>query len=254
MSTPFTGVGVALLTLFDDRAEVDLEATVAHAVRLVDAGVRAVVVTGSTGEAAALEADERVALVAAVRAAVDDGIPVIAGTGAPSARQAVELTRGAREAGADGYLVLSPARVSDPTDYYHEVAAAADGDPVLAYHFPAVSSPGIGLDVLPRLEVDGIKDSSGDAERLLAEVTGDVGAVYTGSSALLVHAGAIGCAGAILALANVEPERCAAAFAGDGDAQRTLEEPNRRVKREFPHGLKQLLADRHGTSTVTRIG
>lgn len=254
MSAPFTGVGVALVTLFDPDGEVDVDATATHAVRLVDAGVRAVVVAGSTGEAAALDADERVALVSGVRAAVDGAVPVLAGTGAPSARQAVELTRRSREAGADGHLVLSPPRVADPGGYYREVVAVAGAVPVLAYHFPAVSPPGIALDLLPGLGVDGIKDSSGDPERLLTEVTMDAGAVYTGASALLVQAGAVGCTGAILALANLEPERCTEAFAGDGDAQRALAEPNRRVKRDFPRGLKGLLAERHGTSTVTRIG
>ena len=77
---PFRGVGVALLTLFDDDLEVDVPATAAHAARLVELGVQAVVVAGSTGEAGALEPHERAALVGAVRQAVD--VPVRAGTGA----------------------------------------------------------------------------------------------------------------------------------------------------------------------------
>jgi 4-hydroxy-tetrahydrodipicolinate synthase len=85
VTAPFEGVGVALVTLFDDRGELDAPASADLAVRLVEAGVRAVVVAGSTGEAAALSADERSALLDAVRAAVppSSGVPVIAGTGAP---------------------------------------------------------------------------------------------------------------------------------------------------------------------------
>ncbi|HEU0172486.1 MAG TPA: dihydrodipicolinate synthase family protein, partial [Acidimicrobiales bacterium] len=55
---PFTGVGVALVTLFDPTGELDAEATARHAGHLVDRGVRAVLVAGSTGEAAALDPDE----------------------------------------------------------------------------------------------------------------------------------------------------------------------------------------------------
>ena len=72
----FTGVGVALATLFDHDGEVDAKATAEHAATLVDLGVRAVVVAGSTGEAAALTATERVALLTETRRAVPAGVPV----------------------------------------------------------------------------------------------------------------------------------------------------------------------------------
>jgi 4-hydroxy-tetrahydrodipicolinate synthase len=71
----FDGVGVALVSLFDEAGELDAPATAAHARRLVhDHGVRGAVVAGSTGEAAALDPDERTRLLTAVRDAVD--IPV----------------------------------------------------------------------------------------------------------------------------------------------------------------------------------
>src|SRR5690606_41062189 len=110
---PFEGVGVALVTLFDRDGELDAGTTAELAARLVEAGVRAVVVAGSTGEAAALEPDERSALLAAVRGAVGGRVPVLAGTGAPSARQAVALSRRAAGDGADARLVLSPPRTED---------------------------------------------------------------------------------------------------------------------------------------------
>ena len=164
----FTGVGVALVTLFDDEGEIDAPATADHAGRLVEAGVEAVVVAGTTGEAAALDADERSDLLMAVRYVVDGRIPVLAGTGAASARQAVYLSKRAADDGADGLLVLSPGNTADPRPYYERVAAAVDV-PVLAYHFPKVSSPGVPVDVLRQLPVAGIKDSSGEAERLIVE-------------------------------------------------------------------------------------
>jgi 4-hydroxy-tetrahydrodipicolinate synthase len=82
----FRGVGVALATLFEDDGEVDVKATADLAANLADVGIRAVVVAGSTGEAAALTAEERVALLTETRRAVPAGVPVIAGTGGPSGR------------------------------------------------------------------------------------------------------------------------------------------------------------------------
>jgi 4-hydroxy-tetrahydrodipicolinate synthase len=250
----FTGVGVALVTLFDDHGEVDAPATAHLAARLADRGVRAVVPAGSTGEAAALSGDERTALVREIRARIPDEVPVIAGTGAASAAQAATLTRAAIDAGADAVLVLSPPRSADPGPYYEAVREAAGDTPVLAYHFPGVSPPGIPVSHLPKLPVDGIKDSSGDADRLLELAVGYERPVYVGSSALLVQAGAIGCAGAILAAANVEPETAAAAFGGDGHAQRHLFEAHRAVSDRFPKGLKEALAERFGVSARSRMG
>ena len=92
MAALFSGVGVALVTLFDDEANLDAPATAELAARLADLGVRAMLVAGTTGEAAALRPEERSEVVAAVRAAVPAQVPVIAGGGAPSGRQAAELT------------------------------------------------------------------------------------------------------------------------------------------------------------------
>jgi 4-hydroxy-tetrahydrodipicolinate synthase len=250
----FTGVGVALATLFDDDGEVDAKATAEHAATLVERGVRAVVVAGSTGEAAALTAEERTTLLTETRKAVPSGVPVVAGTGAPSARQAAALTRDARETGADAVLALCPPRTSDPRPYYDAVAAAAGDLPALAYHFPQTAPPGIPVELLPDLPVKGIKDSSGDPERLLAELEVFEGWLYVGASSVVLLAGALGCTGAILAVANVDPERSVAAFAGDPDAQRGLFAAHKRVRHQFPHGLKQAIADRFGTSPTTRLG
>lgn len=250
----FTGVGVALVTIFDDTLSVDSAATAELAARLVPAGVRAIVVAGTTGEAAALDPDERGALVRAVRSAVPAAVPVIAGTGAATGRQAAALTTMAIDAGADAVLALSPPRVGDPRRYYDAVAKAAGGVPVLAYSYPAVAPPGVPADALPDLPVAGIKDSSGDVEWLLAALSTYAGAVYVGSSALLTAAGQLGAAGAILALANVEPERCAAAFAGDVDAQLALFPAHRAAGGDFPAGLKRLVATRWGFSPAQRIG
>lgn len=254
MNPVFTGAGVALVTLFDSAGELDAPATAAHAERLVELGVRAVVVAGSTGEASALSFGERTELLRAVRARVPAGVPLIAGTGAPSARQAAELTASAREEGADAVLTLSPPGAADPRPYYAAVAAAARELPVLGYHWPDMSPPGIPVAMLGDLPIAGCKDSSGDAGRLLETLTRWDGPLYTGSSALLAFAGPLGCAGAVLALANADPERCAAAFTGDFQAQRDLAGGHLRSLESFPSGIKRLTAERFGTSTTTRLG
>ena len=249
----FTGVGVALATLFDEAGELDAKATAGHAATLVELGVRAVVVAGSTGEASALTSAERVALLTETRKAVPAEVPVIAGTGAPSARQAAALTRQAREAGADAVLALCPPRNNDPRPYYQALADAAGDLPCLAYHFPQASPPGVPVEALPDLPVQGLKDSSGNPERLLAELQVFHRPLYVGSAPLLLMAGSLGIAGAILAVANVDPEHAIAAFAGDPAAQQSLFAAHKRVQARFPLGLKEAIADRFGTSTTTRL-
>ncbi|MGI9023548.1 MAG: dihydrodipicolinate synthase family protein [Acidimicrobiales bacterium] len=252
----FTGVGVPVVTLFDASGALLAEATAEHAARLVELGVRAVVVAGSTGEAAALSPAERVTLLDAVRSAVPPatGVPVIAGTGAPSARQAVALTKAAADHGADAVLVLSPPGTDDPRLYYDRVAVAAGRVPVLAYHFPVMSAPGIPFAALGDLPVVGCKDSSGDPDRLLETVAGWDRALYTGSSALLSFAGPLGCAGAIVTLANVEPERCVEAFDGDVAAQLALADAHEASGVRLPVGIKELTARRFGTPVTVRVG
>ena len=253
MTELFGGVAVALVTVFGDQGGVDPAATAALAGDLVARGMRAVLVCGTTGEAATLTGAERVALIEAVRAAVPEGVPVIAGTGAPSAWQATMFTSDAVRAGADAVLAWSPAGCGDLGGYYTAIGAAAGGRPVLAYHVPWISSPGVPVAALSALPVAGIKDSSGSADRLLDELAHYEGATYTGSSALLALAGPMGAAGAILALANVEPEDCCRAFAGDAAAQLALADRHLEVRDGGPAALKQILAKTRPMSAMSRV-
>jgi 4-hydroxy-tetrahydrodipicolinate synthase len=253
MDPVFTGIGVALVTLFDAQQQLDADATAGLAARLVELGADAIVVAGTTGEADALDDDERLQLFGAVRAAVGDAV-VVGGTGAASTHQAARLTARATDTGVDAVIARTPRGLADPTGYYRELAAAAGATPVLAYHFPAVSPPGIPVETLSTLPVAGCKDSSGDPTRLLATVDSYAGPVWTGNPALLHMAGALGCAGGILALANVAPELCAAAFAGDADAMRKFTPAHLACERDFPRGVKQLVAERFGTSETLRMG
>ena len=188
-----------------------------------------------------------------MRAAVPAEVPVLAGTGAPTGRQAAELTERALAVGADAVLALSPPGVADPRPYYEAVAKAATR-PLLAYHFPGAAAPGIPVDLLPELPVSGLKDSSGDAARLLHERDVLAGDLYTGAASLIGLCGAIGAAGALVAAANAAPEQCVAASGGDGQAQVRVAAVDRAASADFPAGYKRAAADRFGTSVVTRVG
>jgi 4-hydroxy-tetrahydrodipicolinate synthase len=253
VTTLFSGVGVALVTVFGGSGEVDPESTGKLAADLAGRGVRAVLVCGSTGEAATLSDADRVAVIEAVRAAVPAGVPVIAGTGAPSAWQATALTRAAVRAGADAVLTWCPVGCEDLVGYFSAVHEAAGGHPVLAYHNPWMACAAIPVGTLASLPVTGLKDSSDSPDRLLDELAHYQGETYVGSSALLALAGPMGADGALLALANVDPEGCARAFGGDAGAQRGLAGQHLEVRRGGPAAIKRILAAAGGISPATRL-
>ncbi|WP_298347439.1 dihydrodipicolinate synthase family protein [Ferrimicrobium sp.] len=250
----FRGIGVALVTLFDDAGELDLKATVEHGARLVELGVTGILVAGTTGEASALDDNERARLIRELRAILPSSIPVFAGTGQPSARAAVHTSKRAIDSGADALLVLSPPRSLDPRPYYEAIAEACPTAPILAYHFPAASSPGLSVDALCSLPVIGVKDSSGDASRLLEEVRRFEGALYVGNPVLLALAGLLAINGAILAVANLDPALCRLALAGDAQAQLAIAELHRVTATGFPKAIKHELHLRFGTPTGVRLG
>jgi 4-hydroxy-tetrahydrodipicolinate synthase len=249
----FTGVGVALVTLLDDGGRVDAAATGALAAELAERGMQAVLACGTTGEAGTLTDAERLAVIGAVREALPAGIQVLAGTGATSQERAAELAAAAIAAGADAVLAWPPPGSDDLAGYYAAVGRAAPGVPVLAYHIPWVSAPGVPVSALAGLPIAGLKDSSGDPDRLLAEVARYPGCTYVGSSALLALAGPLGGTGAILAVANAEPELCCAAFAGDAEAQHRLIDVHLAVREGGVPALKRILADRRGTVALSRV-
>jgi dihydrodipicolinate synthase/N-acetylneuraminate lyase len=241
------------VTLFDEDGGLQAGPTAEHAARLVSLGVRAVLVNGTTGEAAALSDTERAAVVAAVRQSCPD-VPVLAGASGEWWRPAADRVVAAVAAGADAVLVAPP-RSGPFDDYYARVAEAAAGVPVLAYHYPGSAGGEVPVEALPRLPVTGVKDSTGSPERLAAQLDlGWSGAVYTGSAALLGYAGWLGAAGAIVAAANLVPEQCVAAWGGDADAQREVLRAERAAGQRFPGGLKEAMAKRFGTATGSRVG
>ncbi|HLL65405.1 MAG TPA: dihydrodipicolinate synthase family protein [Micromonosporaceae bacterium] len=250
----WTGPAVALVTLFDADGSLATEATAAHAARLVELGVRAVVVNGTTGEAAAMTDGERAALVTAVKAACPT-VPVVAGASGEWWEPATTRVAAAVKAGADAVLVAPPRFGDSVEQYYRHVAEAVAGVPVLAYNWPGVAGGEVSVDALPELPVAGVKDSTASADRLIRQI--DLawsGAVYTGSAALIGFTGWVGGAGAIVGAANFVPEECLAAWDGDAAAQRRVVRAVAAAGSRFPRSLKEATAQRFGTPATCRLG
>ena len=250
MTPPFTGVAVALVTLFDAGGRLLASATAEHAAGLAGRGMRAIVIAGTTGEAAHLDASDRRTLLAAVRHAVPDPLPVIAGTGDPMTERSLELTRDAVEGGADGVLLYPPGDEA-PEPFFARVRRVAGGVPVIGYHFPKYF-PAITVHQLGALDLDGLKDSEGDAARLQHETGSWDRPVYTGFAPLLPVAADLGATGTILALANLVPELCAQAFAGDADASRELLTEHEAINGGGVAAIKRELARRRGSPPYVR--
>jgi 4-hydroxy-tetrahydrodipicolinate synthase len=250
MTSPFTGVAVALVTMFDEAGRLLANATAEHAAGLAERGVRAIVIAGTTGEGAQLDAADRREILAAVLPAVPDSLPVFVGTGDAVAERSLELTRDAVQGGAAGVLIFPPDDEA-PEAFFTRVRAVAGDLFVLAYHFPK-HYPAIPVERLGGLDVDGLKDSEGDASRLRQEAGNWLRPVYTGFVPLLSVAAGFGATGAILALANLRPELCARAFAGDADAQAELLPQHEALRAGGVAVIKQTLAREHGSPAHMR--
>lgn len=251
-SNLFAGAGVALLTLFDADGALLVDETAAYAAMLAGKGAGCILVAGTTGEFWTLEAAERLSLITAVRHAVPAAVPVMAGIGALDADTALTLAAAIEETGADAALCFVP-RGETPDVFYPKVRAALGDLPLLAYHFPAVGYVDLPVAALADLPIDGIKDSSGEPGRLLG--TPDVlhANVYTGSALLTGLAAALGTAGAILAVANLDPAAATAAVHGDTAAQGAVARLHASLAGDVPpRALKRLAAERHGIPPHTR--
>jgi len=177
------------------------------------------VVLGSNGEGVLLSPDERLDVLRAAREDIPDARWMIAGTGCPSTRETVELTRHAARIGANAALVLPPSyyrgRMTREALVRHYAAVGDAAEiPILIYNMPACT--GIDLDagtlvaIAAHPNVVGIKDSGGDVVKMGA-IIGALGPgfrVLAGSAGFLLPALAVGAVGGVLALANIAPAQC----------------------------------------------
>ena len=211
----FEGILTALVTPFRNGA-VDEAALRALVERQVEAGVDGVVPCGSTGESATLSHTEHRRVVEQVVEAAAGRISVVAGTGSNSTLEAIELTQHARDAGADGALLLSP-YYNKPTQegiYRHYAAVAeATAFPLVIYNIPGRTASNIAPETLSRLaEIEcivGVKESSGDLDQVAhaVDLCPEDFAVLSGDDALTLPLLSVGGHGVISTTANVAPEK-----------------------------------------------
>ncbi|SDM15133.1 4-hydroxy-tetrahydrodipicolinate synthase [Halogranum gelatinilyticum] len=233
--THFNGVYPAMTTPFTPDGDIDFEQLRTDAQRLVDAGVDGLVPVGSTGESATLTHDEHVEVVEAVVDEVDD-VPVIAGSGSNSTREALELSKRSADAGADALLLISPYyNKPEPAGMYEHYRTIADevDVPQIVYNVPSRTGRNIAVDTVVELasheNIAGYKAASGDLNRVseVVERTRDEAFdVLSGDDGLTLPVLSVGGTGTISVIANIEPERtCAlvgAALAGDYDRARAI--------------------------------
>ncbi|SNZ04961.1 2-keto-3-deoxy-phosphogluconate aldolase [Natronoarchaeum philippinense] len=229
------GIVPPTITAFDEDGALDEAATAAHARFVVDRGVHGVFPLGTTGEFPLLTAEERDRVVEVVVEEVGDEVPVLAGVGAEGTREAIERAQAAEEAGADGLVVVDPYYFPIGEDglveHVRRIADATES-PIYAYTFPDRSGNDLTVDALSRLaEIDGfagIKDTSRDVGRMQVALDAHPELTYLIGVDRLAYTGlSLGCAGAVVAVANAFPEVAVELYeavrAGDDERARELQ-------------------------------
>lgn len=230
----FHGSIVAIVTPFKKDFEIDFDAYA----RLIDFhlenGTDGIVPCGCTGEAATLSHDEQRACIKFAKERIAGRVPVIAGTGSNNTKEAVALTKYAKEAGCDGALLITP-YYNKPTAagqlaHYRAVAEAAAGLPIVLYNVPSRTGIKMEPETVAELNkipnVVAIKEAAGSVDqvsqiRSLCDIT-----VMSGDDSLTLPMMAVGATGVISVAANVVPARiaalCKAANNGDYPGARAL--------------------------------
>lgn len=226
---------VAIVTPMHEDGSLDLPRLRALVDFHVEQGTDGIVVVGTTGESPTVNYDEHCALIKTVVEQAAKRVPVIAGTGANSTAEAIELTRCAKESGADACLLVAPYynKPGQEGMYCHFKAIAEAVDvPQILYNVPGRTVADLSNDTVLRLaqvpNIVGIKDATGNIERgtdLILRAPADF-AIYSGDDASGLALMLLGGHGVISVTANVAPkmmhEMCVAAFQGDLAAARAI--------------------------------
>jgi len=234
----FQGSMVALVTPMHENGEVDGASLKKLVDFHVENGTSAIVSMGTTGESATLNTKEHCAVIRQTVELVDKRIPVIAGTGANSTTEAIELTQCAMESGADACLLVTP-YYNKPTQHglikHHQVIADTVAIPQILYNVPGRTA----CDMLPETiaelanvsNIVGVKEATGDLSRLsrILELCGDKMDVYSGDDATGTDFMLQGGKGVISVTTNVAPramaDMCEAALAGDAEKAHEINRP-----------------------------
>lgn len=212
----FSGLNLALATPFDDAGRVDFDRLERNIENFIAAGVKGFVLSSGTGMHVYLTPEESQAVIARGAKVINGRAKIIAQTSALMAEDVASRTKRARDAGADGVMVLPPffeGPVDDDgiVDFYAEVAAA--GLPVIGYNVPHA----VGVEVTPALfrklaaipNFVSVKDSSGDLTKQASLIRTGI-AVMNGADPLVPYAMLAGVQGLIWGGANFAPRTCLA--------------------------------------------
>lgn len=237
MKTPFfTGTCTALVTPFLN-GQVNYPMLERLLQRQMDAGIRTVVICGTTGEASTLTDDEKLELIRRAKEYVGDSMTVIAGTGSNCTEHAVWLSEEAQNRGADAVLVVSPYyNKATEEGLFAHYASIADAVtiPVILYNVPSRTGFDISVSACRRLSrignIVGIKEagtSIGKITNILAQC-GPLFSVWSGNDDMTVPLLSLGGQGVISVVSNVVPElveaMTSAGLAGDFDTAAALQQ------------------------------
>lgn len=211
----FTGVCTALVTPFLD-GKINYPMAKLLLKRQMDAGVRAVVLSGTTGESPTLTDREKIELTRQCKEYAKDDCLIIAGTGSNSTAHAIELSQAAEEAGADALLIVSPYyNKSTPDGLFSHFLSIAHhvSIPIILYNVPTRTGIDIPVSVYKRLSrvpnIVGVKESNADISKFLKirnECSPDF-CIWSGNDDMTIPAMAIGAKGVISVASNICPEQ-----------------------------------------------
>ena len=229
---------VALVTPMLEDGSVDFESLEKLIEFHIESKTDAIVTMGTTGESATLDVVEHCEVVRFVVKKVNKRIPVIAGTGANSTSEAIQLTACAKEAGVDACLLVTP-YYNKPTQeglfLHHQKIAETVDIPQILYNVPGRTAVDMLPETVIRLSkvknIIGMKEATGEVERvaLIKAGVSDDFDLYTGDDATAVDFILAGGHGGISVTANIVPQQVhdvyAAALAGDADKAHQLDQP-----------------------------
>ena len=231
----FQGSMVALVTPMHDDGAVDYDRLQGLIDFHVEQGTDVIVSVGTTGEASTLGFNEHCEVIAATVRMAAGRIPVIGGTGANATNEAIELTRGAMEAGVDACLLVNPYYIKPTQEglyLHHKAVAEAVPVPQIIYNVPPRTACDMRPETVQRLSevpnIIGVKEATGDIARVadIRERCGPDFDIYTGDDATAMEAILAGAQGDISVTANVAPklmhEMCMAALAGERERAEEL--------------------------------
>ena len=230
-----TGSIVALVTPMHGNGDIDWHSLEKLIEWHIDSGTNAIVAMGTTGESATLAVNEHLTVMRRIIELVAGRIPVIAGTGANSTSEAIELTSAAEKMGADAALIVTP-YYNKPTQeglfLHHKAIAEACSIPQILYNVPGRTACDMQAETVARLSVIdnivAIKEATGDIQRgrEIRATCPDDFLLYSGDDETFLELFEVGAVGNISVTANVAPELmakiCKAALSGSIDNAKHL--------------------------------